>query len=220
MVVAVLIVVWVVALTPYALRKLGEWQVSSELDRFRRGLGALRQFAPEEDCRPGATPVPTGERGSPRRVGIAGHDGAAAASRAGRERSAQLVMRRRRTLAWLACSLVGSFLFGAIPWFRPLWDLSLVVLILGVAYLAALVYVQRQAVLAAEREAKIIRLRALRSADGSADGTAATAGHLAAERGALVRLRAVAAAGGGGNDPSVVVAMPRRPSFVLVEAPS
>jgi len=287
------------------LRRLGEWQVSSEVNRFHRGLGALGQFFSgseplESAARPisGRSPGGTGVgRGRAERHGAAGavsaemrrvavssfdgrgasqggaeqggaegggrtDDGAeggaavqgsatyasarygiagegfpgtrgapvppGATSRQGAARppgtrsaghrpSRQVVLRRRRVLAWLAWSLAGSFLLGAIPWFRALWDLSLVVLCLSVAYLASLAYVQRRAVLAAERATKVVRLQAVRSPsrlDGDAPALAA------------VEAVGLAAAGGGGGGPlrsgdrPVVVALPRRPSFVLVDAPT
>jgi hypothetical protein len=254
MIVLVLVVVWVLALTPYALRKLGEWQVSSEVNRFHRGLGALGAFfsgseqAPDArfllaDGRflpagghPGASGTEEAAYGSARPEGseegagptldepvVARHPTPAGS---GYRPSHQLVMRRRRVLGWLGASLGGSFLFGAIPWFRALWDLSLVVLVISVLYVGALVYVQRQAVLAAERAAKIVRLRAIRSPtplDRSAAAPAVVA---------LSAAGAMAAAGGGGgigvsriipfrpSERPVVVALPRRPSFVLVDAPS
>jgi hypothetical protein len=241
MIVLVLVVVWVLALTPYALRKLGEWQVSSEVNRFHRGLGALGQFfsgpAQPSDARfvpVGGYPGEPGVDGGgwqPSRPASPGEplrrlDGEPGEARPGPRAprsyrpSHQLVMRRRRVLAWLGTSLAGSFAFGAIPWFRPLWDLSLVVLVIGVSYVGALVYVQRQAVLAAERTAKVVRLRAVRSPtrlhSGGPERPAAVVGALSQ----------VAASGGGGfgqphpGERPVVASLPRRPSFVLVDAPS
>lgn len=226
MVVLILVVVWVVALTPYALRKLGEWQKTAQVDRFRRGLGALRSFAATGD---GELPLDAEayQPGS-HDLRAAGTDGQRRAGPAKSARlSSQTVMRRRRTLLWLFSSLVGSFIFGAIPWFRPLWDLSLVVLILTVAYLAALVALQRQAVLAAERQAKVVRLQAMRAARGAAAATSArqdpvaeVAARVSPAQSAIVTAELAVAAGGARGGRPVVVAMPRRPSFVLVEGPS
>ncbi len=218
MVVLVLVVVWVLALTPYALRKLGEWQVSSELNRFRRGLGALGQFAPDQpDDAEGLAATVAGfndgwHARQPPAVGPARSPL--------RRPSSELVMRRRRTLAWLLGSLVGSFLVGAIPWFRPLWDLSVFVLVLTLGYLGALAYLQYHARLAAERAAKVVRLRSVRTGDPRR--TSSSEGHTGPPAVSAAAAVAVAAGGGGGtrSERSVVVALPRRPSFVLVDAPS
>lgn len=230
MVLLVLVVVWVLALTPYALRKLGEWQVSSELNRFRRGLGALGQFAPDQ-----AGEALFTETAGEQLVGSSAGDGTSGRARQGRapHPSSQLVMRRRRTLAWLGGSLAGTLLLGAVPWFRVLWDLSIVVLVLTICYLAALVYVQRQASLAAERAEKVVRLRSFGHPERRFTGSAAAGGaRLGVEMTTPVTgtpaipVALAAAAGGAGGSSSrgaqrpVVVALPRRPSFVLVEAPS
>jgi len=208
MVVLILVVVWIVALTPFALRKLGEWQLNAGVDRFRHTLGVLRQFAPgsEEDeylGEPFGAQVADEARDE---GGVGEEDGVP-------RPSSELVMRRRRVLTWLGCSLAGSFVLGAIPWFRPLWGFSLVVLALGVVYLAALVYVQRRAALVAERAAKVVRLRALRA--GEERRVSPTPEPM---------LRAAATGGMPAPAPAQplrgqIVALPRRPAFTLVEAP-
>jgi hypothetical protein len=241
MVVLVLVVVWVLALTPYALRRLGEWQVSSELNRFRRGLGALGQFSPDQlEPFPGTWNVDESlsgvePAGSPARRSVPARAMAPQPSR-------QLVMRRRRTLTWLVGSLGASFVLGAIPWFRPLWDLSVFVLVLTLGYLAALVYVRRQSELGRDR---VRPPRATRPGEVALPQRAGVPRHLveaafdpvaASGAGAVMLppvrtsvagvppLRvisgAVAGASSGYAERPAVVAMPRRPAFVLVEAPS
>lgn len=151
MIVLVLVLVWVAALLPIALKKRSEWDLSSSISQFRHRRRALDRFtpvtAPAAAGRPGGTAPAT-----PRRD--------ARSERAARARRQALRQRRRRTLGTLAGTFAGSLVLGAVPALRPLWDLALVVGLATVGYLAALVYFRRLEELAAERDRKVVELAA------------------------------------------------------------
>jgi hypothetical protein len=153
-VVVVLVLVWVVALLPIALKKRSEWELSSSISQFRHRRRALDRLAPSAGPAEGApmnSPAPPHGR---RRDQTA------------RQRRRALCQRRRRTLTALAATVVGGLVFGTIPALQPLWYVALVAGIALIGYLAALVYVRRLEELAAERDRKVIELaeRARRSA--------------------------------------------------------
>lgn len=69
-----------------------------------------------------------------------------------------MVLRRRRTIASLVASLIGSVVLGAIPPLRTLWDLSAVVACALAGYLILLARVTRLEANATERREKVIVL--------------------------------------------------------------
>ena len=157
MIVLVLVLVWMAALLPIALKKRSEWDLSSSITQFRHRRRALDRFAPVTN------PAAAGPRGvttttSPRRDARDARD--ARGERVARARRQALRQRRRRTLAVLVGTFGGSLVLGAIPALRPLWDLTLVAALATVGYLAALVYVRRLEELAAERDRKVVELAA------------------------------------------------------------
>lgn len=150
MIVLVLVLVWVAALLPIALKKRSEWELSSSISQFRyrrRALDRVTPVAAPGATRPGDAAVP-----GPRRD--------ARGERAARARRQALRQRRRRTLATLAGTFAGSLVLGAIPALRPLWDLALVAGLATAGYVVALVYVHRLEELAAERDRKVVELAA------------------------------------------------------------
>ena len=170
MVVLILVLVWVAALLPIALKKRSEWELSSSISQFRhrRRLlvrlfgptpgtsasmsGTSRQatppWAPEAIPDDPVAPSPSATTVDPR------------AARAAKARRLALQARRRRTLTALLCTLTASLILGAVPALRPLWDLTIVAALCSVAYLAALVWLRRAQELAAERERKVVELTA------------------------------------------------------------
>lgn len=158
MVVFLLVVVWLVALVPVALRKLSEWQVTSSVARFRYRSRVMGRTFP---LVPYAAEVPVAP--TPARVRAIDPEDAVRLRRERRARSARLVARRRKTLAWLCGAFVVTFLLGAVPALRVLWDLTLVVFLLATGYIALLVRFQRIAVAEAaleERAAKVVPIDA------------------------------------------------------------
>lgn len=148
MIVLVLVLVWVAALLPIALKKRSEWDLSSSITQFRHNRRALDRFVPGAVV-DAARPVPAATT-APRRD--------ARSERAVRARRRALRRRRRHTLATLAGTFAGSLVLGAIPALRPLWDLTLVAGLATGGYVAALVYVRRLEELAAERDRKVVEL--------------------------------------------------------------
>ncbi len=185
MVALVLVLIWVVALVPFALRKRAEWALSSSVDRFRDSTGRLRRIYPH------LVAVAT-ERGDA--PWVARPPLAGSYRPPSRARLAERRARRRRTLTLLGCATAGTFVLGAIPALRVLWDLSLVALVLGAGYVAALVHFARLEAFAAERARKVVPLQPV------------GANHRPVEQ--------YAAAGG-----QVVAMLPVRPAFVLVDRP-
>ena len=146
MVVLLLVVVWLVALVPIALRKLSEWQVTASVARFRRQRRVMSKTLPYPPQLVGVRPLPEPRRG-------AGPAQSARMQRQMRERSARLMARRRRVLARLAGSLVVTLVLGAVPPLRFLWDVSLATFFLTSGYVALLVRLQQvRAAEAAEHE--------------------------------------------------------------------
>lgn len=170
MVVLILVLVWVAALLPIALKKRSEWELSSSISDFRQRRRRLVRFA-------GAT-VDAGmaedrhlgtARGGATSWGPSGGEPAALvdpavldarAARAARARRRALQARRRRALRGLLGTMAATLVLGAIPALRPLWDVTIAAALCSVAYLGALVWFRRAAELAVERDRKIIELAA------------------------------------------------------------
>ncbi len=167
MVVLLLVVVWLVALVPLALRWFSEWQLTASLSQFRDTAGAMRRVRPASSAPPGA--VPGGAPGE--------EDSQVLEARRARERAraAELVARRRRVLTVLASSLLGTLVLGAIPGLGVLWDVSLVSFVATTGYVALLVRFRRAAVaqvVATERAAKVVSINSARRRDAGAAGAA------------------------------------------------
>lgn len=153
MVVLLLVVVWLVALVPVALRRFSEWQLTASLHHFQDSAGAMRR----------ARPVTSGV-GPSRPVAV---NPALEAARRARERarSAALMARRRRVLVVLVSVLAGSLVLGALPSLSALWDLSLVAFAATSGYVAILVRVHREGVAraaASERREKVVSIHSSR----------------------------------------------------------
>lgn len=172
MILGVLALIWVVALTPIALRKLREREGSYSVARFQGNLRAMRRAYPRQVATVGAVGmgllggqsmarpvgVPAAARPRPASAGPAAdvHFGAPRARSGGAVRTAGPSARRRRqVLATLLGGLVLSFLFGIVPALRLLWDVSLLLLGLTAAYLALLIHFRR---MADERAEKVVFL--------------------------------------------------------------
>jgi hypothetical protein len=154
LVVLLLVVVWLVVLVPIALRKFSEWQVTASVAQFRLRTRAMGRACP-------ATPHLDAET-LPASEATLDPEAEAHRKRRERERAKLRIARRRRTLLWLAGTLGASFVLGAIPPLRGLWDLSLATFLLATGYVALLVRIQRAAAAeaaATERAEKVVPLR-------------------------------------------------------------
>lgn len=176
MVIAVLAIIWVLALTPMMLRKLSERRFTNSVDSFHRQLRGMRRayprlvataaepetmlsfagFADDEDE---ITPLPAAR--GPRMQ----------SSQRSAYPGAQTAARRRRVLLVLVASTIGLFLLGIIPALRVFWGLSLLVVATTAGYLALLIHIHRRSV---ERKAKVVDIRDLR---GEADTVPPTRTH-------------------------------------------
>jgi len=167
MVVLVLVLVWVAALLPIALRKRSEWEITASVSRFRYRTGLLR-------------------RAYPRLAAAASAPESSAQLRArppvpGRPKLAERRARRRRVLATLLGATFGTFLLGAIPALRPLWALSLVSLGATAAYVALLAHFARLELEAATRDRKVVPITARRAAPALEATRVAAVGHAAVD---------------------------------------
>lgn len=186
MVLAVLAVIWVLALTPMLLRKISERRFTTSVNSFHRQLGGLRRAYPRLAATAAdpqallfASDAPsTGE--SEMRSGheLAVRPSAAYTSRhrppvARAPRStASPAARRRRVLAALAVSIVGFFALGTIPVLRVLWGLSLLAVAATASYMALLINIHRRQM---ERSDKVVDIRKLR---GEADAVPEARSHV------------------------------------------
>ncbi len=161
MVIAVLAVIWVIALTPMMLRKLSERRFSNSVDSFHRQLRGMRRAYP----RLAASAVDPGMALSP----AAADNGVWASSPAAPSRvprsqvnehrprrpSPQLA-RRRRVLFVLVATMLGLFLLGIVPGLRVMWDLTLLAFAATAGYLALLIHIHRRAM---ERDVKVVDIQ-------------------------------------------------------------
>ncbi|MGD1011601.1 MAG: hypothetical protein ABR925_03580 [Acidimicrobiales bacterium] len=159
-IIAVLAVIWLIALTPMILRKLSEHQFSTSVNAFHRQLRGIRRVHPQLppsaldfEMPPSAAPIADEDQESSMMVSstpVAGSYG-----RPTRHPTPQLA-RRRRVLAVLVATMLGLFLLGIIPGLAVLWDISLLAFGITAAYLALLIHFHRCAV---ERESKVVDIQ-------------------------------------------------------------
>jgi hypothetical protein len=95
--------------------------------------------------------------------------------------------------------VLGTLVLGALPHLHVLWDLTIVSAVLTATYVALLAYFARRAADANERARKVVPLRVVRSLDQSPEQRLAVGG-------AAPTLRAHPLP-------------PKRPAFIIVEAP-
>jgi hypothetical protein len=173
-VIAVLAVIWVVALTPMILRKLSERRFSTSVDSFHRQLRGMRRAYPRLAATAAepemALCLEPAEETAPRTPSASSYK----LSRAdvyGRppRRATQQSARRRRVLLLLVVTTLGFFLLGTIPVMKVMWDFSLLSFAATAGYLALLIHVHRRAV---EQDIKIVSIQErLRSQSVEAPGS-------------------------------------------------
>ena len=162
MVIAVLAVIWVVALTPMLLRKLSERRLATSVDSFHRQLGVLRRAYPRLAANAThpemAFSMVSMSRSETRSTPDTDTDTGTGIGRtpSSASRGPSRAARRRRVLCVLVGAVVGFFLLGAIPGLRVLWDASLLAFGITAGYLALLIHFHRRA---AEREMKVVEMQ-------------------------------------------------------------
>jgi hypothetical protein len=175
----VLALVWAVALTPTVLRKLAERRSSYSVDRFHDSLHAIQFAGPNiwAASRPSMRGVRVTSGGNRRAMGF--WPGVAPsvpeyspavetsnapvgplAKREGPTRvNGQTARRRRQVLGSIAGVLLGSLLIGFIPGARFFWDVAIVALVAGAAYIGLLIYFRRVAI---EQSRKVVFIGSIR----------------------------------------------------------
>ena len=188
-VIAVLAIIWVVALTPMILRKLSERRFTTSVDSFHRQLRGLRRAYPRlaaSAAHPEVTlsmgrvtpaagrPLDSGghlDSDKPSDFTDSGRAGSWTVEHAqvhaagrgpshGSRRVSGPAVRRRRVILILLAMMLGFFLLGMIPVMRVLWDASLLAFGAMAAYLALLIHFHRRAM---ERDVKVVDLQGRRS---------------------------------------------------------
>jgi len=161
-VIAVLAVIWVMALTPMMLRKLSERRFSNSVDSFHRQLRGMRRAYPRlaagaVDPEMALSAAATANNGvwasspvTPSRMPRS--DALEHLPR----RLAPQSARRRRVLLVLVTTMLGFFLLGMVPGWRVLWDLALLAFAATAGYLALLIHIHRRAV---ERDVKVVDIQ-------------------------------------------------------------
>ena len=161
-VIAVLAIIWVVALTPMLLRKLSERRFTTSVDSFHRQLRGMRRAYPRLAAS-AADPDPilyTDEfAGVPTQTISTTRVPRSGVSERRSPRAHLVAARRRRVLFVLASAMLGFFVLGLVPGLKVLWGLSLLVLAAAAGYMALLIYIHRRAV---ERRTKVVDIRDLR----------------------------------------------------------
>jgi hypothetical protein len=187
MIVVVLVLIWVIALTPFLLRRLSEHQIASSVSRFRTAIRLMRRVYPRLGTSGQALmAVSTHNGASPQEEALRRRKEAARAKRQ--------IERRKQLLVRLVGGTATSAVFGALPHLHAFWDLSIAGAVLTAGYVGAL------AVLASHSPVHPIASGPARSLARHADARP-------------VERRLVAAVGGSAFIPQ----MPRRPSFVVVD---
>ncbi|MGA2805633.1 MAG: hypothetical protein ABSF89_14805 [Acidimicrobiales bacterium] len=161
-VIAVLAVIWVIALTPMMLRKLSERRFSNSVDSFHRQLRGMRRAYPRlaasaVDPEMALSATATADDGvwasspvTPSRVPRS------EVSQHRPRRLAPQSARRRRVLLVLVTTMLGFFLLGMVPGLKVLWDLALLAFAATAGYLALLIHIHRRAV---ERDVKVVDIQ-------------------------------------------------------------
>jgi len=160
-VIAVLAVIWVIALTPMMLRKLSERRFSNSVDSFHRQLRGMRRAYPRlaasaADPEVALSMAPMADAGARAPAVTPSRTQRSDLFERPARRTAPQSARRRRVLLVLVATMLGFFLLGMIPALNVLWDLSLLAFAATAGYLALLIHIHRCAV---ERDAKIIDIQ-------------------------------------------------------------
>ena len=154
MIVLLLILIWLVVLTPVISHRLSDSNIFTSVARYRSSARLVEKvLGRREDSLPVS-------RTTPPPAGVSHRD--AVLRNAERERlrkeRRKMVQRRRRAVAFMLVGLSGSLVFGAVPHLHVFWNLSAAFAFVLVAYVAMLAHVTRLEVNATERREKVIVL--------------------------------------------------------------
>jgi hypothetical protein len=133
MIVVILVLIWVVALTPFLLRRLSEHQLVTSVSKFRAATGMLRRVYPKLESVRSVNPT-LGENAR----------SSAQRRRIEHAQAKRLMERRKQLLFRLVGGTFGTLMFGGLPHLHKLWDLSIVGAILTTGYVSALAYLANQ----------------------------------------------------------------------------
>jgi hypothetical protein len=157
-IVLLLVLVWLVVLTPIITHRLSSTNMFSSMVRFRADTRLLRRIlGHREDSLPVTSSMSVAAR-------MAHGQNAHAQSFRHAEHAKQrqvrqrIVTRRRRIVSVISISLLGSLFLGALPALHAFWIVSGLLGVSLVSYLALLVRITRIEVNTAERNRKVIRL--------------------------------------------------------------
>jgi hypothetical protein len=129
-VVLVVVLVWLVALIPFVLRRHSAYRVHASVARFRRQRRLLELAY--RSRRDDASEILSTSRGD---VVCTNRDRPRHSSRA---TPSTLRLRRRRLLSIFAGALAISLILGALPELRAFWTIAIVLSVLLVAYVVLL----------------------------------------------------------------------------------
>ena len=188
MLIAVLVLVWIAALTPIAYRHYTDRQATVSVERFSYRAWLVRRATPAIGMQEvNSTPHSRAARRLDIKVQI----------RQERQRIQRRRERRRRVLAGFVVAILFSLVMGVIPALRLLWFVALAASVFGAAYVYVLVSVARGEALNLERLRKIIPLGAEQADE--------------IEHHALV-------VAGGSRKVLYSTPLPRQPSFVVLDS--
>lgn len=188
MLIAVLVLVWIAALTPIAYRHFTDRQATASVERFSYRSWLVRRANPAIGMQQAhSSPHDRAER----RLDVQ------AQIRRERSRIQRRRERRRRVLVGFGVTILASLVLGVIPALRLLWAFGLVASVLGAAYVYLLVSIARSETLNLERLRKIVPFGNDQPSEME---------------------QQVLAVAGGGRGALYSTPLPRRPSFVVLEA--
>lgn len=191
MLIAVLVMIWVIALGVMGFRRFADRRADTSVDRFHYRTWLFRRVYPTLAL-VGTSPDALASAPTPEEREVQ--------YRAERARIKRRRERRRRVLREIGLVIAATLVLGAIPPLRTLWDVTFASVVLGAAYVGLAATAARNETLSLERLRKIVPLGPTIPGDGALPATF------------------VSAVGRYGS--AAVAPMPRRPAFVLVDAPN
>lgn len=130
MVVLVVVLVWLVALIPFALRRHSAYRVHTSVARFRRQHRLLELAYRSRTDGPVTAPARSHDLERTSR---------SASPQASKASMSRLQLRRRRVLSGICGALGLCLVLGAVPELRALWTVSILLAVVLACYLVLLV---------------------------------------------------------------------------------
>jgi hypothetical protein len=128
-VVFVVVLVWLVALIPFIIRRHSAYRIHASVARFRRQRRLLELAY--RSRRDGASDDSLSRR-------VVAHKTPSVARHSSRASHAKLRLRRRRLLSIFVGALAISLILGALPELSAFWTIAIVLSVILVAYVALL----------------------------------------------------------------------------------